>query len=330
MTPVFWGVPVAVWALIVSSLSFTIALVALGWQIIKHFLDGGRVKVYLNTAILEPEVGLMTNRSGRFLLPRDDSALAVTHGRGIELAQLVVENSGRVPVTIHSPGLSFKGHGKKNHSIVPRQLETGPSLGADTAVTDTVVRIEPYDRVTFLLDYWSVIPRLFRENDKKKVTVRGHVGVAGRTNRPQKSSRRRQWCINRGMYTAIEGSPSFTPFAVLWRELYLRLPERAENSDRPPESGPPITRGLVGDILDSAMSRFDHRPERDELGEALNEIAIDYGDHFPMFRSLVWHGYNALDRINPHLTDWTEGLFFKSHRERQMKKNTEDNADETN
>ena len=45
MTPVFLGVPVAVWALIVSSLSFTIALVALGWQIIKHFLDGGRVKV---------------------------------------------------------------------------------------------------------------------------------------------------------------------------------------------------------------------------------------------------------------------------------------------
>lgn len=121
-------VPVAVWALGVSLLSFLIALAALGWQVAKHFLDGGRVKVYLNTAIWEPEVKLTTNSSGTLILQSDDSARSVTHGRALELAQLVVENPGRAAVTIYSPGLSISGHGKKHHSLVPRMFSTDSSF----------------------------------------------------------------------------------------------------------------------------------------------------------------------------------------------------------
>lgn len=159
MTPTeLFGMPVATWALIVSILSFGIALVALGWQVVKHFLDGGRVRVYLNAAAWEPEHMLATNRSGRQLLNAESPGKGVTHGRALELAQLVVENPGKIPVTVYSPGLSITGHEKRNYTLVPRLFATERSFGPDQAVTDTVVRLEPYARVTFLLDYWSVIP----------------------------------------------------------------------------------------------------------------------------------------------------------------------------
>lgn len=322
--PELFGAPVAMWALIVSILSFTIAMVALGWQIAKHFLDGGRVRVYLNTAIWEPEFMLLTNRSGRFALQNDHHARSVTYGRALELAQLVVENPGRVPVTIYSPGLTISGHGKKNHSIVPRMFKTEGSFGPDEAVSDTVVRLEPYGRVTFLLDHWSVMPSLLKESPKGQVIVRGYVGVAGRTKRPQKSSWKLRWQINRGTYTAIEGSPEFTPFSMMWREMYVQLPESADDeSHRHPNAGPPITRGMLRYMLDEAMSRFGARPGREELTEALNEIATKRGDKFPMLGYSAFEAYEALDRMEGHLTDWTEGLSHRKRKHRDEDKSTE-------
>lgn len=323
-SPELFGAPVATWALIVSILSFATAMVALGWQIAKHFLDGGRVKVYLNTAIWEPEVMLMTNRSGRFALQNDHHAHGITHGRALELAQLVVENPGRVPVTIYSPSLSFSGHGKKDHSVGPRMFKTGGSFGADEAVSNAVVRLEPFGRVTFLLDYWSVMPNLLKKAPKGQVVVRGYVGVAGRTKRPQKSGWNLRWRINRGTYTAIEGSPKFTPFSVIWREMYVQLPERAEDeSHRHPNADPPITRGMLRSLLDEAMSRFDARPDREELAETLNELAMERGDKFPMLGYSTLEAYEALDRMDGHLTDWTEGLFHLKRKRRQENKSTD-------
>jgi len=292
MTPDPLGVPVAVWALGVSLVSFLVALAALGWQVAKHFLDGGRVKVYLNTAIWEPEFKLTTNRSGRFKLQNDSSARSVTYGRALELAQLVVENPGRIPVTIYNPGLSISGHGKKDHSLVPRMFSTDEMFGPDEAATDMVVRLEPYARVTFLLDSWSVLSSLLKDTRHDRLFLRGHVGVAGRTKRPQKSSRRLRWRIERGMYTAIESSPAFTPFAVLWREMYVRLPEDADDEpDHHPAAGTPITRGMARYILDEAMSRFEERPERSDLQAVVDEIAQQHGYKFPML------GFNLLEGV---------------------------------
>lgn len=110
--PEFLGVPLTVWAFGVSLLSFLIALSALGWQVAKHFLDGGRVKVYLNTAVWQPEYMIATNRSGKLAFKEGSASRSVTHGEALELAQLVVENPGRTAVTIYSPGLQFSGHGK--------------------------------------------------------------------------------------------------------------------------------------------------------------------------------------------------------------------------
>lgn len=323
MTPHLLDVPVAIWALGVSLVSLLIAFAALGWQVAKHFLDGGRVKVYLNTAIWEPGFRLTTNRSGKFKLQDDSSARSVMVGRALELAQLVVENPGRVPVTIYGPGLSISGHGKKDHSLVPQMFSTGEMFGSESGVTDTVVRLDPYARVTFLLDYWSVVPSLLKGTQHDRVFLRGHVSVAGRTKRPQKSSRRLRWRIERGKYTAIEGSPAFTPFAVLWREMYVRLPECAEDE---PGAGTPVTRGTASYILDEAMSRFEERPERPDLQAVVDEIAQQHGDMYPMLGFSLLEGYEALNRMEGSLTSWTESLFYWERKERRAAKVADDES----
>lgn len=318
--PELFGVPISTWALLVSLLSLCIALFALGWQIVKHFLDGGRVKVYLNTAIWQPEVMVATNRSGRFVIPESPHVHNVTHGRALEMAQLVVENPGKVPITIHSPGIFIKGTGKKRHSIGPRMFATEDSFGPDQAVQETVVRLEPYGRVTFLLDYWSAIPALLKDTPKGAVTLRGYVEVAGRTKRPQKSSWRRRWKITQGMHTAIRGSPDFTPFAVIWRELYVRLPaDDADTSDRHPNVGRVATRGMATYLLDEAMARFDERPKRELLAGALDEAAEKHGDAVPMIGLYMYEAYEALDRMQGHLTNWSVGV-RRTDRENRDKK----------
>jgi hypothetical protein len=322
-----FGAPLATWALIISLLSFVIAIVALAWQVTKHFLDGGRVKVYLNTAIWEPEFMLATNQSGQFMLQNDNSARSVIQGRALELAQLVVENPGRVPVTIYYPGLSIDGHGKKKHSLVPRMFEVGDSFGADRAVTDTTVRIEPYGRVTFLLDYWAVTPALLEDAPSGRIFVRGFVALAGRKKRPQKSPRRLRWRIDRGTYTAIAGSPNFTPFSVLWREMYVRLPERFEGEpQRHPNVGPAITREQLRYMLDEAMSCYAERPDREQLTATMNEIAKKYGDQYRVPGYIVFEAYRALDRMEGHVDSWTDGLFFVDRNRKTSDESTKTDA----
>lgn len=304
------GVPLAVVALLVSGFSFIVAIAALAWQITKHFLEGGRVKVYLNTAVWEPGHSIATNRSGKFMLRGGSEKHSVTHGQALELAQLVVENPGRTAVTVYSPGLHFSGHGRKNHTVVPRMFALGDAFGPDSATTETVVRLEPYARATFLLDFWPGIPRLIKDAPAGRVVVRGHVNVAGRTNRPQRSSFRKRWKISAGTYTAIEGSPDFTPLAVLWRELFVRLPENAQVDRNASETKRPLTRELANFVLDQAMSKFDEQPSLEDLKKALEDSVQKQGLSLVGYGLFVWEGYEALKRMEGHLTPWAEGLWY--------------------
>lgn len=315
-SPEFLGFSVVTLTLVISLLSFVIAMVALVWQIIKHFLDGGRVKVSLNAAIWEPDFMLATNRSGRLLMKNGDAATAVVRGRALEVAQLVVENPGRIPVTVYSPGLSFNGHRQKQYSVVPRMFETDGAYGPDDALTDNIVRIEPYGRVTFLLDLWSIMPGILKDAPKGEVTVRGQVDVAGKKH-PRKSAWRKRWNVRRGMYTAIEGEPDFTPYAVIWGVMFRQLPRHEDaKSNRNPNAGVAVSRGMVGYLLDGVMSSFDERPDEKRFEDAMNKAAENHGEKFPSFALATYQAYQELDRMHDHLTGWHEGLFRASHQNR--------------
>ena len=142
VAPVLFGVPVAVLAFAVSLLSFAVALGALGWQIAKHRLDGGRPRVYLNAAIWEPGSKIMVNRSGKWELVTGD--LGNPGSENIELAQLVVENPGRTAITVYTPGLAVSGTDKPDYTISPRSFEVR-EFGADSSTGATSVRLDPYD-----------------------------------------------------------------------------------------------------------------------------------------------------------------------------------------
>lgn len=325
-SPEFLGLSVVTLTLVISLLSFAAALAALIWQFAKHVLDGGRVRVYLNAAIWEPDFMLATNRSGRLLLKDDQSARAVVRGRALEVAQLVVENPGRIPVTVYSPGLAFSGHGKKSHSMVPRMFGTDGAYGPDDALTDSVVRIEPYGRVTFLLDFWSVIPGVLEDTPKGEVVVRAQVDVAGKRF-PQRSSRRKRWRIRRGMYTAIEGSPDITPYAVIWGVMFRHLPTYEETQrDTHPNTGRRVSRGMVGFLLQEVMSGFEERPEEERFKDAMDAAAEKHGEKFSSFGLESLYAYRELDRMKGHLTEWSEGL-SRVNREKR-KKLAESDADE--
>lgn len=303
------GLSTAVLAIIVSSSSFVLAVIALGWQIAKHFLDGGRVRVYLNTAILEPDYVLTVNRSGRHVMKDAEAARHVRLGGALELAQLVVENPGKVPVTIYSPGLRVTGHGKKSHTFTPRMYTLGEGFGPDEATTKTVVRLEPYGRVTFLLDYWGAVRGVLKSAEVDSISVRGYVGVAGRTKRPQKSSWWKRWKIGAGGYTAIEGPPQFSPLGVIWQVLYPSLPEDVTDEQLRSGRPAPLTRGALHYTLEEAMGRFSERPERKQLEAAINEVAGQAGDRLPV-ASKLFETYQRLDEMEAagRLAPWTEGL----------------------
>jgi hypothetical protein len=308
--PQLLGLPVAVIALGVATLSFIASAFSIGWQIVKHVLDGGRVKVYLNAAVWEPGTALYTNRTGRFVVDDMEVRGPVRRRGTFEVAQLVVENPGRTAVTVYSPGLDARGTGKKKYIIAPRTFATGPGYGPDSSSTESVVRLEPYDRVTFLLDYWSVVPRLRRDAGGARITLRGHVGVAGRTKRPQRSSWRRRWKIKASAYTSLRGEPPVTPYNVLWRQLYLTVGEEAAD----PRNPRAITRGMVGFVLEEVMSRFEARPDLDVLAQALEEAALERGDNYPQLQYGVFQAYDELDALNGHLTHWTDSLHRRARR----------------
>ncbi|MGW4885890.1 hypothetical protein [Streptomyces murinus] len=295
-SPAVLGAPVAVLAFAVSLLSFVVALGALGWQITKHRLDGGRPRVYLNAAVWEPNSKIMVNRSGIWELITSD--LGEPGSENMELAQLVVENPGRTAITVYMPGLAIAGTEKPAYSISPRAFEVR-GFGADSSTSDTSVRIDPYDRVTFLLDYWSVVPRLLREANGGAIRVRGCVSVAGRT-KPCLSSKRLAWHIPPGSWTARRDIQEISPFTVIWRELFTANVKKYSSEE---EAGG-FPGYLLGVIIRAAMQKFDERPSVEEFVNALKQADQRYGSESFRYGYLPFTMDKSLDHHKGHLSTW--------------------------
>ncbi|MFF8494918.1 hypothetical protein ACF06O_29210 [Streptomyces albidoflavus] len=298
-SPGLLGIPVATLALAVSLLSFTVAMGALSWQIAKHWLDGGRPKVYLNAAVWEPNLKIMVNRSGGWGL--DTGGLGTLGPENLELAQLVVENPGRTAITVYTPGLLIDGTDRpQQYTISPRSFELS-GFGADSATGETSVRIDPYDRVTFLLDFWSIIPRVLREANGGNVKIRGCILVAGRS-RPCKSSRRKVWNVSPDAWTFRKDLRVISPATVIWRELF-KVNVNRDAGENDVERYPDYR---LGAIVHRAMHRFPERPTADEFVTALREAGREYDDEAPFkYAQLAFSMDQHLDRHAGHLSAWS-------------------------
>ncbi|WP_420035771.1 hypothetical protein ACN2WE_29110 [Streptomyces sp. cg28] len=294
-TPELFGAPTASLALAVSALSFTVAFTALAWQVMKHRLDGGRPKVYLNVAIWEPHRSLHVNRNGKWEIP------ATVGSENLELAQLVVENPGRTAITIYTPAIAIRGTKNRQYTMTPRLFPVKGG-GADAATGDMSVRIDPYDRVTFLFDYWSIIPRLLGESSNGTIKLRGCISVAGR-NKVQKSSWLHSWKIRAGRWTAQTEVAKISPYTLIWREVFksnARTFSQADDLDRYPDFS-------IDTIVRSAMQKFDERPQVEAFIEALEEAAGRSRVENLDFTGVLLNMDNTLDAHADHLGEWPWG-----------------------
>lgn len=305
-----FGIPLEYISLAVACFSLLVSLSALAWQVVKHVLDGGRVRVSFNAAIWEPDFSLTTNDSGRLSLKNDDQSKRALLGGALELAQLVVENPGRMPVTVHSPSISLAGHGIRNHSMGPKIFRVEPAFGSDETVSDSVVRLEPYSRITFLLD-WMPVAQLALQNSRNKknrVYLRGQVHIAGKR-RPQRSRRHLRWKVDKNTYTAIEGSPNFTPFAIIWSTLFRSLPSQEEaKRSWGNENTWLFSREHLSFFLRSVMGRFSEAPSQVEFDSALTNAIKEQGCEIGAVFIRTDIAFQALDQMQGHLTEWRCGI----------------------
>lgn len=191
-----WWLPIFIagLALLVSTMTFA-------WNLFKHvYLDGPRVKVELRPAVFEPEFSLAkwVSDDGK-IQSRDESK----RHRGIECAWMCIENSGRTAVTISEPSIAFRGPRKflkwPRHSIGPRVIPGATSIESDARDDVRAVRLNPYDRVVFVMDIHPAL-RAARESvgpDRKRLVVRAQVLVAGRRN-PKKGPWKKRWRVPKG------------------------------------------------------------------------------------------------------------------------------------
>jgi hypothetical protein len=211
----WWWAPI-----VISVVALSVSASTFVWQIIKHvYLDGGRVIVKLRPAIWDPGMALGRSDSpdGGWHLRAE-----VEQRRGVQSAQLVVENAGRTAVTISSPGIMYRGErvGRRlrrtRHAVPPRTFPEAASCEVQIQPDSRAVRLAPYARAIYLLDIHSVIAMARRvRHGTGTVVLKGSIDVAGRKH-PGLSPWRRRWRIPRAAVTLVEYADRWpAEFAIL-------------------------------------------------------------------------------------------------------------------
>lgn len=172
-------------ALVFSGLSFLAAFGALFWQMSQFYMSGGRVRVRLVLGELVPYAGtaaIVTHEPNRPVprnrwTKRDPKR---TLGAGMELAKVVVENRGRLGVSLDGVGLEISGTHRKAYRVTPRIFEL-EEFGQGEGIRDTFVRLEPYSRVTYWMDFWSIVDAQRNDDVRGTLQLQAYALVAGRT-----------------------------------------------------------------------------------------------------------------------------------------------------
>ncbi|QSZ49579.1 hypothetical protein [Arthrobacter sp. D5-1] len=212
-------------------LSFNMALAALlltlGTIIVtlmNFHKSAGRVTVEMNAALLDPARSLLSNNKGKWGLDTQD------HGRrGIELAKIVIENPGRTGATI--TGVAFRIEGAKDPDlamgVVP--LETR-HLGHTTTAIGIPHRLEPYDQVVYLVDFWSAVRSTFAdEPNLRQLNILATVKVAGQPH-PYTSTNHGYWTIRREWASVVAPYQKQTAQNVILEALTNVFSNSGQNS----------------------------------------------------------------------------------------------------
>ena len=224
------------WAPIaISIVALLVSLSGLTWGILKHFhFDGGRVLVTIRPAIWNPgfSISRMKSSTGAWRSLREPEGRPPT--KGVECAELVVENAGRTAVTVYGVGFTYKEGRRPSYAVesnVPRWLRrrvrhsVSPRLFSQAGEGDQryrqdhqPFRLEPYDRAVYVLDVHSVIDMAHRDRPTaRRTNLRGFAEIAG-TRAPAQSAWRQRWRVPREALTLVDFSstvPAEVPIALV-------------------------------------------------------------------------------------------------------------------
>lgn len=196
---------VAAWiALALSVLGLLVTLLL-------RYLDGPRARVRMRAVLHNVGFGgTITYNTGAWPIPGAHPAREQgmpDRGDVIELAEIVVENVGRHPMTVYDVGFAWRGKRKPRwgrrlkHYSVP--IPIAPQREDENKyATGDRFRVEPADMITLLVDYWSVV-RSSRPNRHGRIKLRASVLIAGRR-RAKLSRRKLAWTIPDAAQTAVD------------------------------------------------------------------------------------------------------------------------------
>lgn len=221
--------------LVISGVALLVSVSGFLWGMLKHFhFDGGRVLVTIRPAIWNPGFSIFHIRSPagtwRGLRESEGGASA----KGVECAELVVENAGRTAVTVYGVGFTYTGgrrppyrgrwdaprwlRRRVRHSVSPRLFSQAGDGDERYRVDHQPFRLEPYDRAVYVLDVHSVIDKARRDRPNARRTVlRGFAEIAG-TRAPARSAWRRRWRVPRETLTIVDFNdtvPAEVPIALI-------------------------------------------------------------------------------------------------------------------
>lgn len=212
-------------------IALALSIVGLVVTVFLRYLDGPRVRVRMRPILFNVGMlgGTITYHGGKWPIPAIDSGIAMKRpdpGEVIELAEIVIENAGRQPMTVHEIGFHWlserKGWRRRRvrNSSVPVTLRPPYQEGRVFADGDQF-RIEPSDVVTVLVNYWDLI-RTRRPSAKGRIDLRAGVRVAGRR-RIKLSPRKLRWRIPDSAVTSVGVSRKVPLRAVITKSVGLAL-----------------------------------------------------------------------------------------------------------
>lgn len=211
-------------------IALALSVIGLLASVLLRHLDGPRARIRLRAVLFDVAFGPTTTyNKGAWPIPTKDGdrpRSVPSFGDVVELAEIVLENAGRHPMTVYDVGFSWKGVRPKwwkprvHHSATPRPLLPQQADEEKFSAGDRF-RIEPADMVHLLVDYWGIVQRS-RPNRRGVIKLRAHAQVAGRR-RPRRSSLRLRWVIRDDTNTAIGGAARIPARAVIARSVTLSI-----------------------------------------------------------------------------------------------------------
>lgn len=252
------------------TLSFVMALAALLLTVVNVVVtvvlfgkSAGQVVVEMNAALLNPARALIANDKGTWGVD------ALIHGsRGIELSKIVIENPGRTAATVTKLEIRVEGSADSDFAMGVRPLaikQLSNTLGHTTAGDDLPHRLEPYDQVVYLVDFWAVVNYVFAEKPQlRQINIWASVKVAGQP-QPYDSKKHGYWSIRREWVSLLPPYTKRSAHSVILAELVNVF----ENSGRNP---------YLEDLASRLEQCISAESESQEIASALQQILGPSGD----------------------------------------------------